>query len=146
MHATTEQVQAAAQRAKARGVRIVCEPISGEWFATSGSDPGRLYRVTAVSCTCPAFLERQHCQHNALLLVERGWDGDDPDPDPATPAAALVPATVPCSVCTGSGVEAVIIQWLPVRQPCPTCAGTGTLIPLPDAFSSPDGATAQAAA
>jgi hypothetical protein len=56
-----------------------------EYFATSGSKPGLLYRVTLHSCDCEGFIRHQRCSHFARLLAEVGEL--PPLPTPPTPAA-----------------------------------------------------------
>src|SRR5215213_6177478 len=41
-----------------------------EYYATSGSRPGLLYRVTLHSCDCEGFIRHQRCSHFARLLAE----------------------------------------------------------------------------
>ncbi|MDP9370200.1 MAG: hypothetical protein M3Q03_18335 [Chloroflexota bacterium] len=94
-----------AAEAERRGIRILVEPISGEHFATSGSNANILYRLTGFSCTCKGFLHWQRCTHHSLLLAQLGWLPDpepDPDPSPASPALPD-PALVPCPDCDGTG-------------------------------------------
>ena len=85
--ATANDFWRLAERARETRIRIYEEPISGDHFATSGSNPRLLYRVTGFSCTCKGFVHHQRCMHHAALLAELGWL-PDPDTDPAGPAAA----------------------------------------------------------
>jgi len=55
-----------------------------EYFATSGSKPGLLYRVTLHSCDCEGFVRHGRCSHFARLLAE--LDELPPLPTPPTPA------------------------------------------------------------
>lgn len=113
-----------AEQGRRNGVRILTECVSGEHFATSASEPGTLYRLTAYTCTCKGFVHTGRCQHHSLLLAELGWLPDlDTDPEPPTPAA---PATRPCDYCHGSKVEWVngkADEWFAIT--CPLCDGTG---------------------
>ena len=89
-----------AELAERRGIRILLEPISGEHFATSATDPTRLYWVTGFSCTRKGFQEWQRCTHHSLFLAQLGWLPDptpdpEPDPSPAAPAAAAPPPVRP---------------------------------------------------
>ena len=91
-------VRRLAAHARARGIRVLHEPISGEYYTTSATDPERLYRVTGFSCSCPGFIRWGRCGHHALLLDHLGWLGDDdPDPTPVTPLVAREPDRLPCS-------------------------------------------------
>ncbi len=81
-----------AEQGRANGVRLFQECVSGERFATSASQPGTLYRLSAHACTCEGFTYAGRCQHHSLLLAELGWlpdvtDDTDPEP-PASPALA----------------------------------------------------------
>lgn len=124
-----------AEEADRRGIRIMREPISGEHFATSATDPTLLHRVTGFSCSCRGFLKWGRCTHFAALLASEGWL-PEPDPVPTTPVPApLAPQTVPavvliaCPLCAGSGVDdrygthSVSADLLR----CPVCEGTGTV-------------------
>ncbi len=85
-----------ADQGRANGVILVRECISGARYATSATQPGTIYYLTAYSCTCPGFAHHQRCQHHSLLLAELGWlpdvADDETDPVPvATPAPVPVP-------------------------------------------------------
>jgi hypothetical protein len=114
-----------AENARNRGVRILREATSGEYYATSGSDPELCYRVTGYSCSCPGFLRWSRCGHHSLLLLTLGWLPED-DPDPTPPIAAARTASIPCTVCNGKGTEHPFGDHLAVV--CLTCSGTGSLI------------------
>lgn len=55
-----------------------------EYFVTSHSEPGRLHRVTMLSCDCPGFQRHQRCSHFAALLDAIG---ELPPLDPIETAA-----------------------------------------------------------
>jgi hypothetical protein len=116
-----------AEQAERTGIRIFVEPVSGEHFATSGSDPTRLYRLTGFRCTCAGFTHWQRCQHHSLLLAQLGWLPDPDPPAPTAPAAiAAAVADPPCWDCAGRGwerVQGASGAWY--RLPCLGCAGTG---------------------
>ena len=127
-----------ADQGRRNGVRILTECVSGERFATSASEPGTLYRLTAYSCTCPGYTHAGRCQHHSLLLADLGWLPDtDTDPEPPTPAApALAPAAAPeveCPECDGVGCagfdEDDEGRYWPVGR-CGRCEGEG-IIPSP---------------
>lgn len=120
----TDPLHRLAEAARDRGVRILREATSGEYYATSGSDPELCYRVTGYSCSCPGFLRWNRCGHHSLLLLQLGWLPDD-DPDPAPPAGSVRASTIPCSVCNGRGIEHPFGDHLAVV--CLTCSGTGQL-------------------
>lgn len=124
-----------AEEAERRGIKILVEPISGEHFATSATDPTTLYRVTGFSCTCKGFLAWQRCTHHSLLLAQLGWLPDphpepDPDPTPGAPAQGA-PRLVPCPDCDGSG--RVVAFFGPEDETgeldCGTCGGAGEVEP-----------------
>ncbi len=109
-----------ADQARANGVRLLSEGLSGERFATSATDPNTVYRLTAYSCTCKGFCHTGRCQHHALLLAELGWL---PDVEPITGAVDARPAA--CPTCHGAGwVKATTGGWLTdwVGIPCRDCS------------------------
>ncbi len=125
-----------ADQGRRNGVRILTECVSGERFATSVSEPGTLYRLTAYSCTCPGFTHTGRCQHHSLLLADLGWLPEpDTDLEPAAPAAPAVPVAPRaiadkelCPECEGVGCtdfdEDDAGTWWPAR-PCAVCGGDG---------------------
>ena len=60
-----------ADQGERNGVRILCEPVSDQHFATSATSP-ILYRVSADGCGCRGFQAWRRCQHHALYLAEMG--------------------------------------------------------------------------
>ena len=120
-----------AEQAERNGIRILREPFSNEHFATSGSDPTILHRLTHLSCSCRGFMVWQRCQHHALFLAQLGWlpdvADDEPEPDPSPAAPALpVPSRGRCPACDGRGTErlqAATGRWCTVH--CLACRGTG---------------------
>jgi len=101
--ATAADLWRLADQGRANGVRLLSECVTGERFATSATQAGTVYRVTAYSCTCPGFCHHQRCQHHALLLSELGWL-----PDVAGDVAVVAapsPVTIACLVCGGHGFE-----------------------------------------
>ncbi|MDP9366813.1 MAG: hypothetical protein M3Q03_00820 [Chloroflexota bacterium] len=111
-----------ADQARTNGVRLLSEGLSGERFATSATDPGTVYRLTAYSCTCRGFTHHQRCQHHSLLLAELGWL---PDLDPAPVA------TVSCPTCGGRGIDPACtghpVAGMTIHCPCYACQGAGTV-------------------
>ena len=84
-----------AEQGEQNGVRILTECVSGERFATSASEPGTVYRLTARSCTCKGFAYHGRCQHHSLLLAQLGWLPDvDPEPEPPAPALPARRSTI----------------------------------------------------
>ena len=123
-----------AEEAEQRGIQILVEPISGEQFATSGSQANILYRLTGFSCTCKGFQHWQRCTHHSLLLAQLGWLPDpEPEPDPAPPAPALTAAvtTEACPDCDGTG--RIVAFFGPhdeqVEVDCGPCGGSGEIEP-----------------
>ena len=79
-----------ARKARQQGVSLRIDA-RGNWFANSVSTPGREYFVTAVSCQCTGFVNRQRCIHNSAVLVALGLlDVEDDDPEPTPPPAVVV--------------------------------------------------------
>ena len=128
-----ESVDAAFHRlaAEARRQGVTVYRIEGTkgpaWFSPSQSRPGTAHHLTAVSCTCQAFLRWQRCRHLARLLDVLGWlPTVTGDPDPAPPAIGP-PSAPPCGFCHGRGWA--YSEWFASaganRPPCRQCAGTG---------------------
>ncbi len=69
-----------AERAKHEGVRILRDNRDNRHYATSTSQPGVLYFVTLMSCTCKGFMAHQRCRHHSALLAAYG--ALEPDPTP----------------------------------------------------------------
>jgi len=125
-----------AAEATKRGIRILSEPLSGEHFATSATDPTLLHRVTAYSCSCRGFTRWGRCSHFAALLASKGWL-PELDPEPSAPVvmpSTSIPAVetvvlVACPLCTGTGIDdrhgthSVRADLLR----CPVCEGIGTV-------------------
>ncbi len=118
----TEALRRLAQVARESGVKLMRDN-SGEYWATSISEPGWLYRLEPDSCGCRGFATHRRCRHLAALLSHLGYFDSEPEP----PVAA---ALNPCGECGGMGE----VQDLEVRQygrfamqwaTCPTCQGTG---------------------
>jgi len=79
-----------ARKARQQGVSLRIDA-RGNWFANSVSTPGREHFVTAVSCQCTGFVNRQRCIHNSAVLVALGLlDVEDDDPEPTPPPAAAI--------------------------------------------------------
>lgn len=118
-----------AEEAERRGIRIFVEPIVNEHFATSASDSTKLYRVTALSCTCAGFMVHQRCTHQSALLAYLGWL---PDPEPPASPCLSEPIALPCPCCNGSGRDwAEGRDGLQVSITCPICEGRGEIEAIP---------------
>jgi len=103
-----QRLQALADKAVREGVRILRTIDTGEAFALSTSQPGHLYRVTAVSCQCKGFLYHGRCKHNALLLRELGYL--DVAQHASTDATDVV---VNVTIETTGGVYGFDREWIP---------------------------------
>jgi len=111
--------------AKESGVRLGVDH-AGDYWATSISEPGRLYSVTPESCGCRGFATHRHCRHVASLWSHLGYL-DDLEPDPA---GAALPD---CATCHDAGlIDAPRSRWVGGCQtgyrdqwttavPCPDC-------------------------
>lgn len=65
------------QLAKEQGIELFTDPDTGQWFATSGSVAGILYRVDDRGCNCAAWAhvrsgDVRSCKHYAAYLERRG--------------------------------------------------------------------------
>jgi len=110
--------------ARESGVRLLRDD-AGDFWATSTSEPARLYPLTPESCGCRGFATHRRCRHVAALLSHLGYL-DDPEPDP-------VP--MGCPVCHGAGTITVAhSRWVgggklgfrdewTTAGPCPVCRG-----------------------
>jgi len=101
-HTVTESREDALRRllvvAKESGVRLGVDH-AGDYWATSASEPGRLYPLTPESCGCRGFATHRRCRHLAALWSHLGYL--DPEPDPA---GAGLPD---CPVCLDAGTITV---------------------------------------
>jgi len=109
--------------ARESGVRLGVDQ-DGDYWATSISEPARLYPLTPESCGCRGFATHRRCRHVAALWSHLGWF-DDPEP---TPAAG-------CPVCQDTGTITVAhSRWVgggklgfrdvwSTPAPCPQCCG-----------------------
>jgi hypothetical protein len=83
-----------------KGIRILRDRRDGRYYASSASQSGKWYFVTAVSCDCPDFITHARCTHHSALLAALGWlppmpptpveDGDDDDDGEDLAAVVLV--------------------------------------------------------
>ena len=111
--ATPERWQKAARRAIDEGVQVRQLAGSGQWVATSGSDPAVAYEVEVVGniahgCTCLAGLNDDPvCKHRAAFYLSIGALAGEPEPEPPAPAGVV------CFRCRGTDAG------------CPVCAGAG---------------------
>ena len=107
-----------AAKAEAEGVKLYRDPKDGRHYASSVSNPGHLYYLTAVSCTCPGFASHGRCKHHSALLVALGWMGDEPTPEPTV-----------CQSCQGQGSTASTELFggrrMDILVTCWHCRGTG---------------------
>ncbi len=71
--------------ARERGITVLQHEPTNEYYVESYSEPGKLHRVTAVSCTCKGFQYHGYCCHLAALLDHLGWL---PVPTPPPPTVA----------------------------------------------------------
>ena len=100
-----------ASKARAEGVKLLQSVSSGQYFATSTSQPGKRYRVSADHCECLGFQSHGRCKHHAALL------------------SALTGTGAPCSECKGQGsiprMELFKGKRVDIYVPCHACKGTG---------------------
>ncbi len=111
--------------AKESGVRLGVDH-HGDFWATSVSEPGRLYPLTPESCGCRGFQTHRRCRHLAALWSHLGYfDGPDD-------GGAVLPT---CAACMDAGmIDAPHARWIggsrdgfrdewTTSVPCPVCAG-----------------------
>ena len=117
---TKDQWHRALDRAINEALDVLTEPVSGETFVESATQPGTLYRVTLDMCTCTAGQRGIPCKHRAVLLAQLGILPLDDDPAP-------VAALVDCAACNGCGHQySRSGGWR-----CDYCQGTGQVMALP---------------
>jgi SWIM zinc finger len=109
--------QTALNRAIADALDVLIEPISGEAFVESGSNPGILYVVTAYTCSCPAGAKGIPCKHRACYLAMI----DEMPLDPA-PVIREIPV-IECVDCCGCGIQ----DYGRYTLPCDVCDRRGVV-------------------
>lgn len=121
--ATPERWQAALKRAIFAGIEVRQLAGSGQWIATSGSNPDGAYETDGVECTCAAALLGGDpvCLHRAAYWYALGELTLDDDPEPPTPAAHVV-----CARCLDTGridysYLPELRRWYGTSLPCPEC-------------------------
>ena len=108
--------------AKESGVRLGVDQ-HGDFYATSVSEPGRLYPVGPESCGCRGFSTRRRCRHLAALWSHLGYLDNDPDPEPACPSChGAGQVTQHHSRWIGGGTLGFRDQWSTLAT-CPACHG-----------------------
>lgn len=115
--------EAALRRAISDALDVLIEPVSGEVFVESATQPGVLYRVSRERCTCLAGQHGLACKHRAALLAQLGELSL-----PETNEVSLTPAAVDCPTCFGKGftyAETAGGQGWPDQVACHRCGGTG---------------------
>lgn len=108
-----------ADKARKEGVRLQHNALTGEYYATSGTQDGIRYHVTAYSCECKGFERFGYCKHVGALATALGLIAR-PEETPVT-----VPA---CTACEGRGfhIKARKVgrgQYVREDVPCPVCHG-----------------------
>ncbi len=121
-HPVTETREDALRRllevARESGVRLGVDH-AGDFYATSVSEPGRLYAVTPESCGCRGFQAHRRCRHVAALMSHLGFfDGPEPPACATCHDAGLVDA--PRSRWIGGSRDGYRDVWT-VEVPCPAC-------------------------
>jgi len=94
LESRTEAMRRLLAVARESGVKLGRDQY-GEYWASSVSEPGRLYRVEPDSCGCRGFQMHRRCRHVAALWQHLGYL-DDPEPEPE-------PIPDSCPHCKGTG-------------------------------------------
>jgi hypothetical protein len=110
------------QVARESGVQLK-RTTEGEFWATSVSEPGKLYPVTATSCGCRGFHAHGRCRHLAALLSHQG--------KLESPIVELTPAPQTCTTCNGTGWEHITHRirnrYVDSAVRCTDCEGRGAI-------------------
>ena len=116
----TDAMRRLLEVAKESGVRLGVDH-AGDYWATSVSEPGRLYPLTPDSCSCRGFATHRRCRHVAALWAHLGYL-DDPEPDPSVCSACAGNGVIeqPCSRWIGGGQTGYRDEWTS-PTPCPSC-------------------------
>jgi len=103
----TDALRRLLQIARESGVRLGVDR-DGDFYATSVSEPGRLYPLTPQSCGCRGFATHRRCRHVAALWSHLGYfDGPDN-------GGAALPD---CATCFDSGmIDAPHARWVGPSQ------------------------------
>lgn len=119
----TDAMRRMLQIARDSGVRLLVAT-SGDFYATSVSQPGMIYLVTPESCGCRGFEQHRHCRHVAALWSHLGYLSDAPEVVPATEA--------PCQTCNGTGWEHVTHRlghrYVDSAVRCTSCEGRKVIV------------------
>jgi len=110
---------AALDRAIEEALDVLIEPISGEAFVESATQPGLLYQVSASTCSCPAGRRGLPCKHRACYLAQI---------DEFPMAIAVAPS--PCSSCVSGKVQEWGVSGPIGCRDCGVCGGTGVITPV----------------
>ena len=109
--------------ARESGVRLGVDH-AGDFYATSVSEPARLYPVGPESCGCRGYQTHRRCRHVAALWAHLGYFGGPDDGGAALPD---------CATCHDAGlIDAPRSRWVGGCQtgfrdewtsavPCPVC-------------------------
>jgi len=60
------------KKAQDEGVELLMESDSEEWFASSGTMPGVIYRVSEHGCSCRGYVAFNRCKHLSIYLERQG--------------------------------------------------------------------------
>jgi hypothetical protein len=128
----------AAERAVEAGIQVRQLQGTGQWIATSGTDPNAAYELQvtgaiAHGCDCLAGLNNDPiCRHRAAFYLLVGAIDPTPEPDPPAPAGLR-----DCPACRGCGVfYDRELERLGLLYPaCRACAGTG-VVPAPEPLAA----------
>ncbi len=119
----TESKEAAFRRllevAKDSGVRLGVDR-DGDFWATSVSEPGRLYPVGPESCGCRGFATHRRCRHVAALWSHLGYLDDEPDPSTCPTCAGNGVIEQPRSRWIGGNQTGFRDEWT-IETACPEC-------------------------
>jgi hypothetical protein len=64
------------KKAQEEGIALLMESDSEEHFATSGTMPGIVYRVSKQGCSCQGFRSFGRCKHYALFMDRDAFAND----------------------------------------------------------------------
>ena len=101
-----------AEKARAEGVKLYHDPVTGSYVASSGTDASKAYVVTPHSCECQGWAQWGRCKHVAALHAAIGWIAKPGEGPARTPQVVdvIIGETIPAPVCRHCGGTGSVVR------------------------------------